>query len=123
MNDGKHVDDIGLEWEERVLCSDEGCIGVIGPDGRCKECGRRFEGVLPQDQAPAEPQGTAEADPEQGAGLDESKEPVDLYGPAGNESMDDEWERRTLCADESCIGVIGDDGRCNECGKPYPPKD
>jgi len=30
-----------------------------------------------------------------------------------------EWERRTLCADESCIGVIGPDGRCKECGKPY----
>lgn len=24
----------------RVLCSDGNCIGVIGPDGRCKVCGR-----------------------------------------------------------------------------------
>jgi len=31
-------------WEERRLCSDESCIGVIGPDGRCKECGRPAEG-------------------------------------------------------------------------------
>ena len=33
-----------LEWEQRVLCSDESCIGVIGPDGRCKECGLPYSG-------------------------------------------------------------------------------
>jgi hypothetical protein len=33
-----------LEWENRTLCSDESCIGVIGPDGRCKECGKPFKG-------------------------------------------------------------------------------
>ena len=32
------------DWENRILCSDENCIGVIGPDGRCKECGRPYEG-------------------------------------------------------------------------------
>ncbi len=32
---------------------------------------------------------------------------------------DKEWEQRTLCSDESCIGVIGPDGRCKECGLPY----
>jgi hypothetical protein len=32
------------DWENRTLCSDESCIGVIGPDGRCKECGKRYEG-------------------------------------------------------------------------------
>ena len=31
------------DWENRVLCSDESCIGVIGPDGRCKECGKPYE--------------------------------------------------------------------------------
>ena len=35
---------------------------------------------------------------------------------------DREWEERTLCSDESCIGIIGPDGRCNECGKPYAGK-
>jgi hypothetical protein len=34
----------GADWENRVLCSDESCIGVIGPDGRCKECGKSYEG-------------------------------------------------------------------------------
>jgi len=27
-------------WKKRQLCSDGGCIGVIGDDGRCKVCGR-----------------------------------------------------------------------------------
>lgn len=30
----------GFTLEGRVLCSDESCIGVIGPDGRCGICGR-----------------------------------------------------------------------------------
>lgn len=28
------------QFANRVLCSDGNCIGVIGPDGRCKECGK-----------------------------------------------------------------------------------
>ncbi len=32
------------EWADRRLCSDGNCIGVIGPDGRCKECGKPFSG-------------------------------------------------------------------------------
>jgi len=32
-----------LEWEQRTLCIDESCIGVIGPDGCCKECGLPYE--------------------------------------------------------------------------------
>ncbi len=28
------------DWDERKLCPDEGCIGVIGEDGTCKTCGR-----------------------------------------------------------------------------------
>ncbi|MDR2200179.1 MAG: zinc ribbon domain-containing protein [Deltaproteobacteria bacterium] len=29
------------EVRKRVLCSDESCIGIIGPNGVCTECGRR----------------------------------------------------------------------------------
>lgn len=28
-----------------------------------------------------------------------------------------EWKARTLCRDDSCNGVIGEDGRCGTCGK------
>jgi hypothetical protein len=31
------------DWTSRQLCSDGNCIGVIGPDGRCKECGKALE--------------------------------------------------------------------------------
>jgi predicted amidophosphoribosyltransferase len=27
--------------KKRRLCSDESCIGIIGPDGLCVECGKR----------------------------------------------------------------------------------
>jgi len=30
-------------FENRVLCSDGNCIGVIGPDGRCKVCGLPYK--------------------------------------------------------------------------------
>ena len=28
-----------------------------------------------------------------------------------------EWDRRELCPDGGCVGVIGKDGKCNVCGK------
>ena len=28
------------EWDQRQLCPDGSCIGVIGPEGICKVCGR-----------------------------------------------------------------------------------
>ena len=91
------------DWENRVLCSDESCIGVIGPDGRCKECG------IPSKESPAgqpDANRTDSVSPE-----DPDEQPAARF--------DDDWENRTLCSDESCIGIIGPDGRCKECGKPY----
>jgi hypothetical protein len=35
----------------------------------------------------------------------------------------DDWESRTLCSDGNCIGIIGANGRCKECGKPFGWKD
>ncbi|MGB5217396.1 MAG: hypothetical protein WBN66_03760 [Smithella sp.] len=32
--------------------------------------------------------------------------------------QNEDWKKRILCSDESCIGVIGSDGKCKECGKP-----
>jgi hypothetical protein len=40
-----------------------------------------------------------------------------MAAPAGG--ADEDWENRRLCSDGNCIGVIGADGRCRECGKPY----
>jgi hypothetical protein len=94
------------DWKNRRLCSDENCIGVIGADGRCKECGR-----------PGDPSVVAsEAHPEIRAAAVPAAPPP-ASDPPG--AADDDWENRRLCSDENCIGVIGADGRCKECGRPY----
>jgi hypothetical protein len=101
------------EWENRQLCSDGNCIGVIGPDGRCKECGKPGEaGAPPADVAAAvleEPAVDEHEDMEEPTGAEDSGEP--------EASGDDDWDNRRLCPDGNCIGVIGPDGRCKECGR------
>ncbi len=96
------------DWENRRLCSDGNCIGVIGPDGRCKECGRPREPAGLSGEQPAE-EAPSSAEPA-------VRPPVadTISGATG-----DDWENRRLCSDGNCIGVIGPDGRCRECGKPY----
>jgi hypothetical protein len=103
-----------IDWENRTLCSDGNCIGVIGPDGRCKECGKPYEGDdLPetgeQEIEPAD-------EPVEDSDIDI---PVDTQETSQDSDVDEQWEKRTLCSDGNCIGIIGPDGRCKECGKPY----
>jgi hypothetical protein len=122
----KERDQIDLSWENRVLCSDEACIGTIGPDGRCRECGLPYEGALPE--------AFGRTVENAGDGVDSPQDDADPSPPSADESVgasrgtdddadapleDDEWARRTLCRDEACIGTIGPDGRCKECGLPY----
>ncbi len=38
-----------IDFADRKLCSDGACIGVIGPDGRCKECGKPYTGEPEED--------------------------------------------------------------------------
>ncbi len=104
-----------LEWKNRRLCSDGNCIGVIGPDGLCKECGNPYEGKLPEEIS--KPKADIDEEPVSQEGSDSSNQ-------AGNyedkkSQTDIEWENRRLCSDGNCIGVIGPDGRCKECGKPF----
>lgn len=119
MNEGSESRGIDLEWENRVLCSDESCIGTIGPDGRCRECGRPYEGILPDRPEPGLPNEATGDDGGDGSVESPAASPGDdnLVEDNSISVTDDEWERRTLCPDESCIGVIGPDGRCKECGK------
>jgi len=95
------------DWENRTLCSDESCIGVIGPDGQCKECGETYEG---------EPPAGVPEDGVESTFTDEEDFETEAVDDEGDSTTDIDWENRTLCSDESCIGVIGSDGRCNECG-------
>ena len=45
----KRDDGDAIDFESRLLCSDGTCIGVIGPDGRCKECGKAYTGEPEED--------------------------------------------------------------------------
>ncbi|MCG8418282.1 MAG: hypothetical protein MJE77_10105 [Proteobacteria bacterium] len=87
---------------QRELCPDGACIGLIGPGGRCKECG------LPATMAVLDVQGVGEV-----VGKDESEKPM------ARVSGFDRSERE-LCPDGSCVGLIGSDGRCKECGTTSP---
>ncbi len=112
------------EWKRRLLCSDEACIGVIGPDGRCKECKKPYEGELPGPR-PADKPPSFSAPPSEAVEAEEEAAHAEVDLPSSDEeSFDpgDEWKNRRLCSDGNCIGVIGPDGRCKECKKPYEGK-
>lgn len=114
------------DWDQRMLCSDGNCIGIIGADGRCTVCGLPYDGERP---LPVADPGTAD----QGADDSPDDQPITTESNAVNAESGVEgqpvaevpeneavWEDRTLCVDGGCIGVVGPDGRCKECGKPYP---
>jgi hypothetical protein len=96
-----------LNLDERELCSDGSCIGVIGLDGRCKECGK--PGKAPK-MSPGRTVEPTDLDPD-AASDGEPDDERDASAEAGVDDTD-----RELCPDGSCIGVIGDDGRCKVCG-------
>ena len=103
-----------LEWKNRKLCSDGNCIGVIGPDGYCKECGKPYEGKLPKEMSNLETEDKEHVSQED---FKASKPVVDDKNKVSQ--ADIEWQNRRLCSDGNCIGVIGPDDRCEECGKPF----
>ena len=112
-NENEESSDGDSHWNNRILCSDGSCIGVIGADGRCKECGKLYAGPLPEAIAVVE---------EEERIADENQEvPAEAIENNTMEESpgDDDWKDRLLCSDGNCIGVIGPDGKCKECGKPY----
>jgi hypothetical protein len=108
------------EWDHRVLCSDGSCIGIIGADGRCKTCGLPYDGDGPSAAAEADRHADDLADLPLDPPMAADDPTVDDDHGDESDETDNAWENRTLCADESCIGVIGADGHCKVCGKPYP---
>jgi hypothetical protein len=135
------------EWDQRQLCPDGACVGVIGPDGTCKVCGRaapnwgdeRKRGLIdpPDDDEdddgrdPAVLEDEPDDDGDDDYGDDEDGEDDDdgddetadrdgriiATGGASSAGAGSEWTARRLCPDGSCIGVIGADGRCKVCGR------
>ncbi len=109
-----------IEWEHRVLCSDGNCIGVIGPDGHCKECGKKYDGTLPEEHLPEKEKPSPEdiSFEKEDPSLENLSHEAAELNEKDDLIRDDGWQDRVLCGDGNCIGVIGPDGRCKECGKP-----
>ncbi len=109
---------------DRELCPDGACIGLIGPDGRCKECGS-VSPTATQDPRNRGLRSDEEVEEELGTrGLrsdEEVEEKLEQSRVTGSiEPAPDDFEDRELCPDGACVGVIGDDGRCRECGAGGP---
>jgi len=112
-------------WDQRILCNDGNCIGIIGADGRCKICGLPYDGDLfpsMADSAVVDDDGDGSAADQPMTADDDfaDDDPADDDSQIGPDESEDSWENRILCVDESCIGVVGPDGRCKVCGKRYP---
>ena len=134
------------EWDQRQLCSDGACIGVIGADGTCKVCGRaapnwgdeRNRGLIdpPDDEDEDEDDDEdlaadgGDEDDDDGDDDDDDDDDDDGDDEGDEDDGDDEppgpeiaaaprgeWSARRLCPDGACIGVIGPDGRCKVCGR------
>lgn len=105
----------GFNPEQRELCPDGACVGVIGPDGRCKICGAASPNPPPEARSAQAVEVRAEAAPS--AEAPDETAPV---RPRDIEGDDFDPDRRELCPDGACLGVLGPDGRCKICGKPGP---
>jgi hypothetical protein len=87
------------DFAHRELCPDGACLGLVGPDGRCKVC------HMISPSSVRDPRLAALAAP---------IAPTPNPGPGAAE--DDAFDDRVLCADGACTGVVGADGRCKVCG-------
>ncbi|MBU2550714.1 MAG: hypothetical protein KKB20_20060 [Proteobacteria bacterium] len=83
----------------------------------CEACGHENEGRLCDEcgeSSPAQARFCCHCGRELGpareaGGAEPGQDPYDL-------------DNRTLCTDDSCIGIINEEGVCSECGKPYRPE-
>ena len=98
--------------EERVLCEDDACIGLVGPDGKCKVCGQEYQGT---ESLPSEDGATVDPADEAVAAVEET---VDEGEDISSETETWDSDERVLCSDDTCIGIIGPDGTCGTCGRP-----
>ena len=123
-------EDGAADLSDRVLCPDGACIGIIGPNGRCKVCGT----PLDPSASKAEDDDTSDGDAsDDDASDDDDGASDDDDGASDDDTSDDDTSddddgasddapdlaSRVLCSDGACIGVVGPNGRCKECGKPY----
>ncbi len=88
---------------QRRLCPDGSCVGVIGEDGKCKLCGTADPDgpPVPGLRLVAPPSPSDEPEP-----VDDTPAEAGAFDP-----------NRRLCGDDACIGVLDESGRCKVCGR------
>lgn len=78
----------------------------------CEACGHELEGVVCGECHQTSPAAArfcchcGQRLPEQTGPAELADDPYDL-------------DHRILCPDETCIGIITEEGVCSECGRPY----
>ncbi|MEO5768836.1 MAG: hypothetical protein ABIS92_10840 [Polyangia bacterium] len=130
----------------RRLCPDGTCTGIIGPDGRCGECGR---GAGAADDGPPDlwsaTLGDLMPDNDDDGGASVATGAIGAIGAIGLPATSGETHqmtgdvgsqasatvnvtvgggfdpRRRLCDDGSCVGVIQPNGSCGVCGRRAAP--
>jgi hypothetical protein len=105
LNEPDFKDREAFDADERELCPDGACTGLIGANGRCKVCGLAGDGSRARS-----PHEAATRDADEHASRDEHGSREDLASPDDDD--------RQLCPDGACIGIIGSDGKCKVCGIP-----
>jgi hypothetical protein len=113
-------------WDQRELCPDGACVGVIGDDGLCKVCGRaaqnwaddRKRGLKVEEEAAEKEEDDDDEDEHEDDDEHDGEHEDDRKSAVAVEDDDAayEWSRRRLCSDGACIGVIGANGKCTVCG-------
>jgi hypothetical protein len=106
-------------WDNRRLCDDGACTGLIGADGVCRVCGKAVpfwgdERRRGMQEDPADGDGDGDGD----AADDEAARAA--RSPGAGAGGDDDDAERALCPDGSCTGLLDADGRCKVCGKVDP---
>ncbi len=106
-------------FEERVLCDDGMCTGVVARDGRCGTCGRLHE-LAPNDDAhvlgAAHDAATNDAATNDEATNDGAANDEAALPEATNDETDD--DAREPCDDGLCTGVLNAERVCGTCGRP-----
>jgi hypothetical protein len=98
------------QWDQRHLCPDGACIGLIGDAGTCNVCGRAAPNWGEERKRGLKDESGPIVTPEP------PSDPIVPGAPVAIGKAKD-WTERQLCSDGSCIGVIGADGKCKVCGR------
>lgn len=85
---------------------------MIGPQGRCTVCGTTDPAATSESVEAA----MDDADDAEGAGDGGDDDGLEAETPTKGEPGS-AWDARRLCPNGGCLGVLGADRRCPQCGQ------